>query len=65
MTMFIVLLPLLFKILENICVVIIFCPVCDVKNVEINLSFLIMTFFYLTKEKSGQKCKDPKNKNNF
>ena len=65
MTMFIVLLPLLFKILENICVVIICCPVCDVKNVEINLSFLIMTFFYLTKEKSGQKCKDLKNKNSF
>ena len=29
---------------------IIYCPVCDVINFEINLSFLIERFFYITKK---------------
>ena len=32
---------LLLEILGNMCIVIIYCPVCDVINFEINLSFLI------------------------
>ena len=38
------------------CIASICCPVCDVINSEINLSFLIKPFFYITK-KSQQKCK--------
>ena len=38
------------------CIVIICCPVCDVKILEINHSFLIKQFSYITK-KSEQKCK--------
>ena len=37
------------------------CPVCDVINFEINLSFLIKSFSYIMK-KSGQKSKYLKNK---
>ena len=57
-------LPLLLQILGNMCIVIIFCPVCDVINFEINHSFFIKPFFYITK-KSGQKCKHLKNKKSF
>ena len=49
---FIVWLLLLLEILDNKCIVIISCPVCDVINLEINLSFLTKPFFYITK-KSG------------
>ena len=45
--------------LGNMCILIIFSPVCDVINLEINLSFLIKPFFYITK-KSRQKFKYPK-----
>ena len=51
-------LSLLYEILDNICIVIICCPVCDVINLEIDLSFPIKTFFYIT-TKSEQKCKHP------
>ena len=37
------------------------CPVCDVINFEVNLSFLIKPFICIN-EKSGQKCKYLKNK---
>ena len=67
LTNFIDWLPLLLKILGNICTVIICCPVCDVINFEINHSLinlisliLIGPFFYVTKN-SGQKCKYLKN----
>ena len=53
---FIVWFPLLLEILDNICNVIICCPVCDDINFEINLNFHFKPFFYITK-KSGQKCK--------
>ena len=46
-------LPLLPTILNNICIVITCCPVWDVINFEINLSFLLKPFFSVTK-KSGQ-----------
>ena len=49
-------LPPLLNILGNMCIAIIFCPVCDVINFEINHSFLIKAFFYIT-NKLGQKCK--------
>ena len=42
------------------CTVIICCPVCDVKNFEVNRSFFIKLFFYIT-EKSKQKCRYLKN----
>ena len=47
---FIVRLPLLLEILDNICIAIICRPVYDVINIEINLSFLIKPFFWLTKK---------------
>ena len=40
------------------------CKVCDVKNAEINLPFLIKPVFYLTK-KSRQKFKYLKNEKSF
>ena len=51
---FIVWLPLLLEILGKICVIIICCPVCDIINIEINLSFFIKRFFYhiLSKKKN-------------
>ena len=43
----IVWLPLLLGILNNICIVIIYYPVSNVINFEINLSFVIKQFFYI------------------
>ena len=40
-------LPLLPEILRNTCIVVVYCPVCDVKNSEINHTFLIEPFFYI------------------
>ena len=57
-------LPLLLEIWDNIYIVTICCQICEVINCEMNLSFLIKTFFYVTK-KSEQKCKYPKNKKSF
>ena len=37
-------LPLLHEILDNMCIVIICFPVCDIMNFEINPSFLILPF---------------------
>ena len=51
-------------IFRNICAIIICCTVCDTINFEINNSFLIKTFFYITK-KSKQKCKYLMNEQNF
>ena len=56
----IVWLSLPLEILYNVCIAIIYCPVCDVKTLEINRSFLIKPFFCITK-KSGQKFKNLKN----
>ena len=39
--------PLPFDLLGKMCIAI--CPVCDVINFEINRSFLIEPFFYITK----------------
>ena len=50
---------LLHEILGNISTAIIFFPICDVINFEINLSFGIKPFPYIFK-KSGQKCIYPK-----
>ena len=61
---FIVWLPLLLEIFGNMCIVIIWYPVCDIINFEIKHSFLIKPFFYITKN-SGQKCKYLKNKKSF
>ena len=52
------------QILGNMCIAIIFCTVCDVKNFQIDYSFLIKPFFYITKM-SGQKCKYLKSKKSF
>ena len=57
---FIVWLPLLLEILVNIFIVIISCPVCNITNFGINLSFIDL-FFYTTKT-SEQKCKYLKTK---
>ena len=46
---FIFWLPLLTEILNNICIVITCCLVCDVINFENNLRFIIKPFFYITK----------------
>ena len=42
---FIVWLPLLWKILDNMCITIVCKPGCDAMNFEINLVFLIKPFF--------------------
>ena len=52
----IVWLPVLLKILDNICIVTICCPVCHVTNFENHLTFLINPFFWITKN-SRQKFK--------
>ena len=44
---------LLIEILGNMCIVIIYVPIYEVVNFEINLSSLIKLFFYVTK-KLGQ-----------
>ena len=46
---FIVWLHLLLKILDNMCIVIVWFLYCDVANFEINLSFPIKLSFYMTK----------------
>ena len=53
---FLLWLPLLFEVLDNLCIVIICFPVFDVINFEIYHNFLIKLFSYVTK-KSGQKFK--------
>ena len=52
----IVWLPLRYEILNNTCIVIIFCPVWGVLNLKINHSFLIKLFFYITRNR-GHKNK--------
>ena len=49
-------LPLLLEMLGNMCITIVYFPDCGVINFEINLFFLIQSFFYFTK-KSRQKFK--------
>ena len=44
----------IYEILGNICITIVCFPDCDVINFEINLIFLIKSFFSMPK-KSGQK----------
>ena len=61
---FIVPLHLLLEIFGNMCVVIVCFPGWDVINFEINLIFLIKTFWYMTK-KSRQKRKYLQNENSF
>ena len=56
-------LPLLLKILGNMCIVIIYFPVCDVINFEIGLSFLIKLFPHMTNK--GQRIKYLKNEKSF
>ena len=46
---FIVWLLLLLEVLGNMCIAIVYFPGCDSKNFELNLIFLIMSFFYMTK----------------
>ena len=60
----IVSLPLLLKILDNICNAIVCCPGCDVINFEISLIFLIKQFFYLAKN-LRQKFKYLENEKSF
>ena len=49
-------LPILLEIDDNMCIVIVWYPVCDAKNFEIYLSFLIKLFSYIHKT-SKQKLK--------
>ena len=44
------------EMLGNICIIIICCTVCEIISFEINLSFPIKPFSYVTR-KSGWKCK--------
>ena len=46
---FIVWLPLLLKILGNMCIAIVCFPSCDVIYLELNLAFLIKMFFFIIK----------------
>ena len=46
---FIIWLPLVLKILDNMCIAIVCFPDCDVISFEINFIFLINPFFYMTK----------------
>ena len=57
-------LPLLLKILVNLCIASVCESGCDVINFEINLIFLIKPFFYM-KKKSRQKFKHLENKKSF
>ena len=61
---FIVLLSLLLEILGNMCIVIISFPACDIKNFEINLSFL-RSCFATGLKKLGHKFNYLENKNSF
>ena len=54
---FIVWLLLLLEISGNICLVFVYYPVCDVVNFEINLSFFVKLFSYITK-KTKQKSQE-------
>ena len=59
---FIFYLPWVFEILDNIFIVIICCPVCDVITLEINLwNFFIKPFFYIIRKSGGQRFKYLKN----
>ena len=57
-------LTLLYEILGNIGIAIVYFPGCDVINFEINLIFLIKPFFYMTK-KSRQKFNKLRTKKGF
>ena len=61
---FIVWMPLLLEIMDNICVVIICEPGCDVIKFQINLIFLIKLFCCMTKN-SRQKLKHLENEKSF
>ena len=61
---FIVCLTLGLEILGNMCIVIVYYPVCDVIKFEINHSFFLKRFFCITK-KSGQNCNYLKNDRSF
>ena len=50
--------------MENMCVVVICFPGCDVINLEINLIFLIKLFFFMNKI-SRQNFKDLDNEKSF
>ena len=57
-------LPLLLKILGNMCITIVYWPGCDVIKFETNLIFLIKQFYNITK-KSRQKLKYLENEKSF
>ena len=65
---FIAWLPLLFKILDHMCITIVCFPGCDVcflgYNFEVNLIFLIKPFFYMTKN-SWQTFNGPEDEKAF
>ena len=61
---FIVWLPFLLEILDNMCITIVCLPVCDVIKFETTLNILIKPFYYITK-KSRQKPKYLVNKKSF
>ena len=61
---FIAWLFLILETLSNACIGIIYCPVYDVINFEINDMFLIKQFFYITKT-SREKCKYLKKEKSF
>ena len=61
---FVVCLPLLFEILDNMCIAIAYFPGCDVINLKINLIFLIKLFLCMT-ENSRQKFEYLENKKSF
>ena len=61
---FIVWLPFLLEILDNMCITIVCLPVCDVIKFETTLNILIKPFYYITK-KSRPKPKYLVNKKSF
>ena len=62
---FIVWLYLLLEISSNMCIVIVFYPVCDAINFEIHFSFLIKPFSYITKQPEQKFKKNIPSAQNF
>ena len=56
--------PFFLEVSGNMCIIIVCCPVCDVINFEIYLSFFTKPFSLLT-QNSEQKLKYTKNKKSF
>ena len=57
---FILWLPLLLEILKNLCIAVIYCPVSDIMNFEVNHSFLIKPFLHVINNSEQKYLKNEK-----